>query len=140
MKPKLLIILGVLVLVIGGLAGIAISADSAIHGDLLFPIDKAMESVGRLFTSGSWYRGSFEYEKSILAEREQELQQVQNPGNEELIKAAEEEVKLQNENTYVVTTENDQTQDQNTDTDNEADLSNRGETGGEYDDEEEEDD
>lgn len=90
MKKNLILSVGLAVLLLGGLTGTAIAADRSAPGSVLYPLDNAMESAGRFFSGGSE-----KYEEARLREREQELNAVQNCGDETRIRTAEENLNRQ---------------------------------------------
>lgn len=90
MKPKLLIAVGAAVVVIGGLGGTAVAANNAVPGDVLYPLDTAVESIGRFFTGGS-----DAFEDARLREREEEYNTVKNSGDEDQLRTAEQNLEQQ---------------------------------------------
>lgn len=78
MNKKLGVILGVIagILVVGG--GVAYASDSAAPGDILFPVDLAVESVVRTFKSDPVALADFETD--VLAERVAELDELSEEG------------------------------------------------------------
>ena len=108
MKPKLLISLVSALVVVGGGTGVAVASNNAVPGDVLYPVDTAVESVGRFFTGGS-----DEYEEARFQEREEEYNQVKNSGDEDQIRTAEENLEQQRTRLGDGTGEGEEEQEQN---------------------------
>lgn len=79
-KLKLLVVVGTIVGTMGLTTGVAYASDEAVPGDVLYPVDKAVESVKRALTRNT-VRAA-ELEMDIMGERVREMNEVANRLNE----------------------------------------------------------
>lgn len=80
-KFKLLLVIGTIVGTMGLTTGVAYASDEAVPGDVLYPVDKAVESVKRVLTRNT-VRAA-ELEMDIMGERVREMNEVANRLNED---------------------------------------------------------
>jgi len=86
-------VVAVIAIVLLGGAGTTYASDSAAPGDFLFPIDKAVEGVQRVFTFSAVSKSEFELE--VMEERVLELEEVSDGDSSDAVADAIDEVEGQ---------------------------------------------
>jgi hypothetical protein len=92
-RYKLFVTLGIVFVLLVTSGGVAYASDDAVPGDLLYPVDKAVESLNRVIISDPIAKAEFEVE--LLDERVAELEDLSEVSNGEVVGDANEEVEAQ---------------------------------------------
>lgn len=92
-KYKLFLTLGIVFVLLVTSGGVAYASDDAVPGDLLYPVDKAVESINRVIISDPIAKAEFEVQ--VLDERVSELENLSEDVESESVGDANEEVEAQ---------------------------------------------
>ncbi|MCA9380518.1 hypothetical protein KC675_05050 [Candidatus Dojkabacteria bacterium] len=92
-KYKLFLTLGIVFVLLVTSGGVAYASDDALPGDLLYPVDKAVESINRVIISDPIAKAEFEVQ--VLDERVSELENLSEDVESESVGDANEEVEAQ---------------------------------------------